>query len=94
MKTYLLLSPPHREDVLGSGGIAVRVLNLGARLSFTLRPLYRRYPLDRMLGVTQSQFGHGGEEREIPSLTLPRTEPWPSSQYLSLCNDLAFLSHE
>jgi hypothetical protein len=58
------------EVVLGSGGIAPRILNLGTRsswvVSFTIQPLYTqakspRYPLDRRLGGLQSQSGRGGE---------------------------------
>jgi hypothetical protein len=60
----------------GSGGIALRILDLGTRwswvVSFTLRPPYPQgksssYPLDRRLGGPQSLSGRGGEE-EIPSL--------------------------
>jgi len=56
-----------------SGGIAPRILNLGARwrwvVSFTHRPLYPRgknprYPLDRTLGGPQSRSGRGGSRRE------------------------------
>jgi hypothetical protein len=51
-------APPH-EGVLGSGGIAPRILDLGTRwrwvVSFTPRPLYhqgksRWYPLNKRLG--------------------------------------------
>jgi hypothetical protein len=50
-------------------------------VSFTTRPLYHggkstRYPLHRRLGGSQSQFGRCGEEK---NLSLPRTEPQPSS---------------
>jgi hypothetical protein len=51
---------PCHEGVLGSGGTAPRILDLGTRwrwvVSFTPRPLYRQgkstwYPLDKRLGV-------------------------------------------
>jgi hypothetical protein len=54
---------PSHEDVLGSGGIAPRILDLGTRwrwvVSFTALPLYPQgkrtwYPLDRRLGGPQS----------------------------------------
>jgi len=52
-----------------SGGIAPGILNLGTRLrwvvSFTPRPLYRRYPLYRRLGEPQSLSGRGGEEKKF-----------------------------
>jgi len=53
---------PHHEDVLGSGGVAPRILNLGTEwrgvVSFTVRSLYpkgkgTRYPLDRRLDGLQ-----------------------------------------
>jgi len=36
-------------------------------ISFTPRPLYARYPLDKNLGVSQSRSGRGGEEKKIPT---------------------------
>jgi hypothetical protein len=47
-------------------------------VSFTPRPLYfqrknRSYPLDRRLGMPQSQSGNGGEEKN--SQPLPGLEP-------------------
>jgi hypothetical protein len=63
---------PRHEDVLGSRGIAPRILGLGTRwrwvVSFTPRPLYSQgkspwYPLDRGLGGTLSRSGHGSEEK-------------------------------
>jgi hypothetical protein len=74
---------PHHEGVLGSGGIALRILDLGTRwrwvVSFTPRPLYNQgkipcYPLDRRLGGPQSRSGRGGEEKNsplLPGLKLP-----------------------
>jgi hypothetical protein len=32
-------------------------------------------PLDRRLGMTQSQYEHGGEEKKIPSLPQPGLDP-------------------
>jgi hypothetical protein len=63
---------PRHEDILGSGDIAPRILDLGTRwrwvVSFTSRPLYPQgkspwYPLDRRLGESQSRSGRGGEEK-------------------------------
>jgi hypothetical protein len=65
----------------GSGGIALRILDLCKRwrwaVSFTPQPLYPRgksprYPLDRRLGGPQSRSGHSGKET---NLTLPGIEP-------------------
>jgi hypothetical protein len=67
---------------LGSGGIALRILDLVTIwrwvVSLTPRPLYPQgkspwYPLDRRLGKPQSQSGHGGEKKN--SKPLPGLEP-------------------
>jgi hypothetical protein len=64
-----------------SGGLAPRILNLGARwgwiVSFTLHPLFfrgnfPRYSMDRRLGGPQCRCGRGGEEKY--SQPLPRVE--------------------
>jgi hypothetical protein len=61
------------EDVSGSGGIALRILNLGfswmLMVIFTPEPLYPRCKFDRRLGGPQSRSGRCGEEKE--SLPLP-----------------------
>jgi hypothetical protein len=87
------------EDVLGNGGIARHVLNLGTRwkwaIIFTSRPLCSRgksprCPLDRRLDGPRSRSGHGsGEKKENPSLplSLPEFEPWASSPDPSRCTD-------
>jgi hypothetical protein len=76
---------PHHEGVLGSGGIAPRILDLGTKwrwlVSFTLRPLYPQgkspwYPWDRRLGGLQSRSGRGGEKK-IP---LPHRDSNPIIQ--------------
>jgi hypothetical protein len=87
MKTYPLNNKaPCHEDVLGSGGIAAHILDLGIRckgvVSFTLRPFYpmencARYPLDRRLGGSQNRSGRGGDEKK--SLNLPEIEPRSSN---------------
>jgi hypothetical protein len=41
-------------------------------VSFTLRPLYLQYPLDRRLGGPKSRFERDGEEKK--SLSVLRTE--------------------
>jgi hypothetical protein len=65
----------------GSGGIAPRILNLCTRwkwvVSFTHRPLYPLYPLDRRLSGPQSRFGRFWEEKN--SQFLPRIEPRSSN---------------
>jgi len=76
------LAPLH-EGLLGSRGIAPRILDLGTRwiwvVSFTSRPLYPqgkspRYPLDRRLGGPPEPFWtRGGEEKN----SLPRRESNP-----------------
>jgi len=38
-----------------------------------------RNPFSRKLGGSQSQSGHGYEEKKFPSLSLLATEPWSSS---------------
>jgi hypothetical protein len=75
------------EGVLGSGGIAPRILNLGTGwrwvVSFTLQPLYFRgkspwYLLDRRLAGPQSRSGHGDEEKNsepLPGLESPIIQP-------------------
>jgi hypothetical protein len=74
---------PHHEGILGSGGIAPHILDLGTRcrwvVSFTPWPLYSHgnspwYPLHRWLGGPQSQSGRGGEEKNSqPLLGLEHT---------------------
>jgi len=48
-----------------TGVTAPRILNLGIRcrwvVSFTSRPLYPRYPLDRKLDGPQRRSGHSGD---------------------------------
>jgi hypothetical protein len=69
---FVLDEVPCHEDILGSGGIALRILNLGARcrrvVSFTSRPLYpvgksKQYPLDRGLSGSQNRSGRCGKEK-------------------------------
>jgi hypothetical protein len=68
----VLNQAPLHEDVLGSGGTAPRILDLGTRrrwvVSFTPRPLYLQgespwYPWNKRLGGPQSGSGRGGEEK-------------------------------
>jgi hypothetical protein len=72
----------NHEGVLGSGGTAPRILDLGTKwrwvVSFTPRPLYPQgknpwYPLDRRLGGPQNRSGRGGEEKT--SQPPPGIEP-------------------
>jgi hypothetical protein len=67
----------------GSGGVAPRILDLGARwrwvVSFTPQPLKPQgkspwYQLVRRLGGTLNSSGHGGEEKN--SQPSPGIEPW------------------
>jgi hypothetical protein len=66
---------PRSGGVLGSGGIAPRILDLGTRwrrvVSFTPQPLNHQgkspwYPLDWRLDGTQIRSGHSGEENSQP----------------------------
>jgi hypothetical protein len=77
MKMYPVLnSTSHHEDV-GNGHTASSILNLSTRwrwvVNFTpscFTPGERgpppQYPLERRLGGSHSQSGHGGEEKKIP----------------------------
>jgi hypothetical protein len=89
------------EGILGSGGIAPRIIDLGTIwkcvVRFTPRPLYPlgkspRYPLDRRLGGRQSWSGRGGEEKNSQSLLglelpiiQPVPEPYTTEQSWLLC---------
>jgi hypothetical protein len=73
---------PRHEGVVGSGGVAPRILDRGARwrwvVTFTPRPLYPQgkspwYPSDGRLGGPQSRSGRGGEEKNFQP--LQRLEP-------------------
>jgi hypothetical protein len=78
---------PRHEGVLGSGGMALLVLDLGTRfrrvVSFTPRPIYPQgkspwYPLERRLHGSQSRYGRGGEEKNshpLPGLEPPIIQP-------------------
>jgi hypothetical protein len=70
--------PPRHEGVLGSRGIAPRILDCGSTwrwlVSFTPQPLYPQgkspcYPLDRELCRTQSRSGRGGQEKNSQPLS-------------------------
>jgi hypothetical protein len=69
------------ENILGSGGVALLMLNLGPRwrrvVSFTSRPLYPWYPLYRSLVGSQSRSGHDSEDKEKYSLPLLGIETVP-----------------
>jgi hypothetical protein len=75
------------EGVLGNGGIAPRILDLGTRgrwmVSFTPRPLYPQgkspwYPLYRRLGGPQSRTRRGDEEKKFPTPAGTRTPYLPA----------------
>jgi hypothetical protein len=76
---------PHLEDVLGSGGIAARIFNLGLRrslVSFTSQPIYFRgispqYTLDGNLGGFWSRSVRDSKEMKFQA--LPRFEPQSSN---------------
>jgi hypothetical protein len=81
----------HHEDAQGSGGIGPTFLIStldGHVVSFTPRPIYPPYPLDRKLCGPQSQYGCCGEEKNL--FPLPGIEPWSPS--LSLYQ-LSILAH-
>jgi hypothetical protein len=74
---FFFTSAPCHKGVLGSGGIAPHILDLGTRwrwvFSFTPWLLYSqgknpRYPLDRRLGGLQSQSGCNGKEKNSQPL--------------------------
>jgi hypothetical protein len=49
-------------------------------VSFTPRPLYPRrksplYQFDRRIGILRSRSGHGGDEKNFPSLPEPGIDP-------------------
>jgi hypothetical protein len=85
------------KGVLGSGGIAPRILDLGTRwrwmVSFTPRPLYSQgnsswCPLDRGLGGFQSRSRGGGEEKNfqpLPGLEPPIIQPVAQRYTTELC---------
>jgi len=56
---------------------------------FTTGVISPKYPLDRRLGKLQSQSEHGSEEKKIPTLPLPGTEPWSSNPQPNLYTDWA-----
>jgi hypothetical protein len=83
IKTYPLLNyASHHKDVLGSGGMAPRILNLSTKwrwvVSFTPRPLYcrgksPRHPLDRRLDGPQSLIWTWRWEENTPARSLVTT---------------------
>jgi hypothetical protein len=96
MNTYPALNwTLRREDAWGSGGIALRILNVGTRwgweVNFTPQPLYTQgnspqVPLERRLSGPRSRSGRGGEERE-ESLPLPGIEPRSPNPWLGHITD-------
>jgi hypothetical protein len=72
---------PRHEGVLGSGGIALCILDLGTKwrlvVSAMPQPLYPQgmspwYPLDKRLSGSQSQSGCSGEEKNSQPLPGPK----------------------
>jgi hypothetical protein len=89
---------PRHEGVLGSGGIAPHIHDLGTRwrwvVSFTPLPLYPQgnspwYPLERRLGGPQSRSRRGGEEKN--SQLLSGLEP-PNTAWKVPYLNLGFFS--
>jgi hypothetical protein len=78
---------PRHEHVLGSGGTAPCILNLGTRwkwmVSFTPQPLYPRRknpwnPLDKWLGELQSRCWRSGEDetsQALPGIETRSSKP-------------------
>jgi hypothetical protein len=71
------------EDAWGSGCIDPRFLDLGSSwkwvISFTSRPLYARYPLDRRLGGPQNRPGQHREVKILAPIGAQTPTPWLSS---------------
>jgi hypothetical protein len=73
VKTSLCFNgAPRHEDIMGSGDVAPRILDLGTRwrgvVSFTPRPLYLQgkspwYPLSRRLGGPQGRSERSGRRQ-------------------------------
>jgi hypothetical protein len=95
MKTHPSLNQTQRDvDVLGSGGIAPRVRNLGIRwrpvVSFNSSPLYsqgktlQRCPFDKRLRGLQSRCGRVGEETKCLPYPCPCQESNPGRPACSL----------
>jgi hypothetical protein len=66
----MLKKVPSYEDA-GGGVIAPRILNLGTRWRWVVRPLYlqernSRYSLDMWLGGPQSRSGRGSGKKKYP----------------------------
>jgi hypothetical protein len=76
----------------GSGSIAARILYLGTRwrwvVSFTPRPLYPRYPLDRRLGAPQRWSWRGGEEKN-PCYSKKLNPNRPSLRLVTILTELS-----
>jgi hypothetical protein len=75
LKVSLCLTDYHIiKPYWGGGGIAPRILDLGVRrrwvVSFTPRPHYPQYPLDRRLGEPQSRSGRVISSTKIRKLPL------------------------
>jgi hypothetical protein len=57
-------------------------------VSFTPRPLYSRYPLDRTLGQSQSWSGRGGEEKSIPAPCRESNNGRPARNLVTILTEL------
>jgi hypothetical protein len=92
---FLFWRSTRHKGVLGSGGIAPCILDLGTRwrwvVSFTTQSLYSQgkgpwCPLDRSLSGPQSQSGRGGEEKN--SQPRPGLEPRINWSYITPHNNV------
>jgi hypothetical protein len=91
--------------VLGSGGIAPRILDLGTRLEVSgqlhapdalLQGKSRWHPLDRRLRGPQSRSGQGGEEKHpqpLPYLEPPIIQPIAQRYTTELSRLLIIIIH-
>jgi hypothetical protein len=83
--------PPCREDILGSGGIALHVLDIGTWwrwvVSSMARPIYPQgksplYPLDRRLGWAPEPVWAGWWGEKIPASIETRIPNHPARRPL------------
>jgi hypothetical protein len=102
--TWLNLTSPSTtlRRHMGEGGIAPRILNVGAGrrrvVSFRPRPLYpterdRRYPLDKRLGGPHSRSERWGEQKKfLPSPCWGSNTDHPAHSLVAILTEVTRLS--